>query len=276
MTSPMKLFATDLDGTLLTPGDGIHPNDAAAIRAARERGVVVTLATGRLTSRTHHIARTLGLDAPLVCADGGIVACSTTERVLTRRAVSRELSLTLLELFARGSLASFVFTPNEIHSCKQGRAHHNFVRGWAPSVTAHQDLRHGAFQDNDDAVMLLGIGDEDAVREVVAHLQPYQQWVDTFRFELGGTQVVRLLAKGTSKGAALAELARDLGIAREHTAVVGDWLNDLSMFEYAARSFAMPQAPEQVKQVASDRLHASDVAEGPIARALQRWLTENS
>ena len=110
----MKLFATDLDGTLLGPGDHIHPNDVAAIRAARERGVVVTIATGRLTSRTHHIARALGLDAPLVCADGGIVACSTTERVLARSTVSRELSLTLLELFQRGSLASFVFTPDAI------------------------------------------------------------------------------------------------------------------------------------------------------------------
>ena len=77
---------------------------------------------------------------------------------------------------------------------------------------------------------------------------------------VGGTQVVRLLAKGTSKGAALAALAHDLGVARENTAVAGDWLNDLSMFEYAARSFAMPQAPEQVKQVATDRLHDEDVA----------------
>ena len=86
---PMKLFATDLDGTLLVPGDTIHPSDVAAIRRAREQGVMVTLATGRLTSRTHHIARALGLDAPLVCADGGVVACSVTEQVLTRRAVSR-------------------------------------------------------------------------------------------------------------------------------------------------------------------------------------------
>lgn len=271
----MKLFATDLDGTLLVPGDEIHPNDVAAIRAAREQGVVVTIATGRLTSRTHHIARALGLDAPLVCADGGIVACSTTERVLARSTVSRELSLTLLELFASGSLASFVFTPDTIHSCHQGREHHSFVRGWAHSVTAHQDLRIGAFRDHDDAVMLLGIGDEDAVRDVEESLTPYQSFVDTFRFELGGRQVLRLLAKGTSKGAALARLATELGIEPGNTAVIGDWLNDLSMFEYAARSFAMPQAPEQLKQGATDQLDDEDVGRGPIATALRRWLPDS-
>ena len=269
-----ELFATDLDGTLLTPGDSIHPNDVMAIRAAREAGVIVTLATGRLTSRTHHIARALGLDAPLVCADGGIVACSTTERVLARHAVSRELSITLLELFARESLSSFVFTPDAIHSCHQGRAHHNFVRGWAHNVTAHHDLRVGAFEDNDDAIMLLGIGSEDGVCQVEESLRPYNNFVDTFRFDLGGTQVVRLLAKGTSKGAALARLAEDLGISPENTAVAGDWLNDLSMFEFASRSFAMPQAPELLKQRASDQLHEDDVARGPIAAALERWLSQ--
>ena len=123
--------------------------------------------------------------------------------------------------------------------------------------------------------MLLGIGHEDAVCEVEKSLRPYQEFVDTFRFELGGRQVVRLLAKGTSKGAALATLARELGIAPEDTAVAGDWLNDLSMFAYAARSFAMPQAPEQVKQAATDQLDDADVQAGPIARALGRWLTDN-
>ncbi|MFT3926264.1 MAG: Cof-type HAD-IIB family hydrolase [Myxococcales bacterium] len=274
--APNKLFATDLDGTLLIPGDTIHPNDVAAIQRAREQGVVVTLATGRLTSRTHPIARVLGLDAPLICADGGVLACSTTERVLARRAVDRELSQTLLDHFARGSLASFVFTHEAIHTCQMGSAHHSFVRGWAHEVTTHQDLRVGAFRGNDDAIMLLGIGEADAVSEVEQALHPYEALVDTFRFELGGTQVVRLLAKGTSKGAALSELAQRLEIEHENTAVIGDWLNDLSMFEYAARSFAMPQSPHELKRAATDVLREDDIARGPIASALERWLTESS
>ncbi len=274
MERPTKLFATDLDGTLLSPGDTIHPDDIAAIREAREQGIVFTLATGRLTSRTHHIARALELDAPLVCADGGVVACSKTERVLERRGVDRELSVTLLELFQRASLASFVFTPAAIHACHRGREHHAFVQGWAHDVTVHRDLRAGAFEQNDDAIMLVGIGEEDAVGGVVESLGAFHELVEVFRFDLDGTQVVRLLAKGTSKGSALAKLAEELGIARKDTAVVGDWLNDLSMFEYAGRSFAMPHAPAQLKRQASDLLDEKDAARGPIASALRRWLSD--
>src|ERR1700742_4357415 len=113
----MKLFATDLDGTLLDSKDGIHPRDVAAIAAARERGVIVTIATGRLTCRVHPTARALALDAPLVCADGGVVACATTEKLLQRRAMSLPIVDSMLEVFAEHRLASFVLTHAQVQSC---------------------------------------------------------------------------------------------------------------------------------------------------------------
>ncbi|HTJ80608.1 MAG TPA: HAD hydrolase family protein, partial [Polyangiaceae bacterium] len=67
------LFATDLDGTLVDRDGRIHPRDIDTIRRARARGVIVTIATGRLTSGTIPVADTLELDAALVCADGAVV-----------------------------------------------------------------------------------------------------------------------------------------------------------------------------------------------------------
>jgi hydroxymethylpyrimidine pyrophosphatase-like HAD family hydrolase len=52
--------------------------------------------------------------------------------------------------------------------------------------------------------------------------------------------------------------------------VVGDWLNDLPMFEVAGRSFAMGQAPEDVKRAATDRLKADGMRGGGIAEAIRR------
>ncbi len=268
----MKLFATDLDGTLLSPGDRIHPKDVEAIRAAREQGIIFTIATGRLTSRTHNIARALELDAPLICADGGVLACSTTERVLSQRAIERDLSVAVLEQFSQSALTSFVFTHDSIHSCEAGRVHHAFVRGWAHHITTHPDVR-AAVSTQDHAIMLLGIGTADEVSSVLAKLDEFSGAVDAFTFELEGRSVVRLIAKDTSKGAALVALAAELGVAAQDTAVIGDWYNDLSMFQVAGQSFAMPHAPEDVRTCASATLLAEEVREqGPIATALQRWL----
>jgi Cof subfamily protein (haloacid dehalogenase superfamily) len=55
---------------------------------------------------------------------------------------------------------------------------------------------------------------------------------------------------GVTKGAALTNLARFLGIPLEQVAAVGDGENDISMFEVAGMSIAMGNAAPQIQQAA--------------------------
>ncbi|NUP06078.1 MAG: HAD hydrolase family protein [Polyangiaceae bacterium] len=272
----MKLFATDLDGTLLDRDGGIHPRDARAIESAMQRDVVVTIATGRLTSGTHHVARALKLTAPIVCADGGVTACARTEAILDRKPVPTTEVDPILSTILRRGLASFVFTHDAIHSCEKGVDHHAYVRGWSPNITTHADVLDArAWRETpDSAVMVLGIGNEEAVRSVERWIAEACPTLDTltFSFERSGAWVVRIVASGVSKGAALEALAARLGIAQRDTAVIGDWLNDLSMFGWAGRSYAMPHAAEQVKLAATHRLDEASCKRGAIADALEDFL----
>ena len=269
----MKLFATDLDGTLLGPEDGIHPRDAAAIAEARARGVIVTIATGRLTSRTHPIARALGLDAPLVCADGGVLACAISERVLARRALPIATVERALDLLAHRDLSSFVFTHDAIHSCARGAAHHAFVRGWSHTVTAHEALRDApAWRTDEAAIMVLGVGEPAGIEQVLAGLADIQGELELTSFDIADARVVRLMARGATKGQALLDLAAQLGVAREDIAVAGDWYNDISMFEVAGSAYAMPQAPAELNSLASHVLSDDAPRRGAIADALEHWL----
>jgi hydroxymethylpyrimidine pyrophosphatase-like HAD family hydrolase len=77
-------------------------------------------------------------------------------------------------------------------------------------------------------------------------------------------------ASGYSKGTALVWLARHHGITPEEVVAVGDWFNDVPMFEAAGRSFVMAQAPEDVKQTATDRLDSDSSTGGGIAEAALR------
>src|SRR5215212_6092023 len=47
---PIGLIALDLDGTLIGDDLVLRPRTVAAIRAARERGVAVSIVTGRMTT----------------------------------------------------------------------------------------------------------------------------------------------------------------------------------------------------------------------------------
>ena len=44
----VKLFVTDLDGTLLPGGKTVSPENIRAVREAVRAGVTVTIATGRM------------------------------------------------------------------------------------------------------------------------------------------------------------------------------------------------------------------------------------
>jgi Cof subfamily protein (haloacid dehalogenase superfamily) len=271
------LFATDLDGTLVDRQNGIHPRDLAAIATARERGVVVTIATGRLTSHTHPVAQALGLDTPLVCADGGVLTCGVTQRILRRRFVHAEIAQHVLEAFRGHGLASSLMTHDVIHVGRDDDAYHHYLRGWSPSMTAHADVR-GAIvwqREPEAAIMLVGIGDPASVDEVVETLAPFVPKVDVVSFDSGtGARVVRVMAQGASKGAALSDLANELEIDPAHVAVAGDWLNDLSMFAFAGRSFAMPHAPPEVRAAATHALEHDVARHGAFADALEQWLRD--
>ena len=77
-------------------------------------------------------------------------------------------------------------------------------------------------------------------------------------------------ASGGTKGTALAWVSSHYGIDISETVCVGDWLNDLPMMTCAGRSFAMGQAPSEVKLAATDVLETTIDAGGAIAEAIGR------
>ena len=70
---PIELIALDIDGTLIGDDLEIGPRTRAAVRAARQRGVIVSLVTGRMVSSAMRFARELELDAPIVGYQGAII-----------------------------------------------------------------------------------------------------------------------------------------------------------------------------------------------------------
>lgn len=71
---------------------------------------------------------------------------------------------------------------------------------------------------------------------------------------------------GGTKGSALAWIADHYKVRMEDTVAVGDWLNDVPMLRAAGRSYAMGQAPEDVKRAASQVLTENSETGGGIAR----------
>ena len=70
---PIRLIALDIDGTLVGDDLVLRDRTRAAVRTALERGVSVSLVTGRMSTSAIRSARELGLHAPLVAYQGALI-----------------------------------------------------------------------------------------------------------------------------------------------------------------------------------------------------------
>jgi Cof subfamily protein (haloacid dehalogenase superfamily) len=272
MSAPRFLLAVDMDGTLLRDDKTIAPEDIAAVRAAAAHGIAVTIATGRLTTGVLPVVRELGLSTPMVCADGAVLIDPVLGTLLSRRSILATHAVRAVDILREHKLLPYVFLADSIHCEAPGEAHRSVVSTWTPEMFVHGSLASAsAWQEPETVTMTLGLGSEDWVRRAAAELQDaHVGELDTVHFNLFGTPVwaVRSLPGGCDKGQMLGHLAQSLGLPPARVAAVGDWLNDLGMFEFAGRSFAMGHAPAVVRAAATDVLRATSVAGGGVAEAI--------
>ena len=75
----IKLFVTDLDGTLLPTGQEVSNTNKCAVHDMINAGVTFTIATGRMYQSTLPIAKNLGVDVPLITYNGALIKSTSGE-----------------------------------------------------------------------------------------------------------------------------------------------------------------------------------------------------
>ena len=81
-TYPVRLIATDLDGTLLDSSSAVSPRTRAALDAARDAGVAVVPVTARQPIGLRVIAADAGFDGWALCGNGAYATHLTEGRML--------------------------------------------------------------------------------------------------------------------------------------------------------------------------------------------------
>lgn len=269
-----KLVAVDLDGTLLDPTGTAHEVDVRALRALLERGVHVTIVTGRLYSGTRHVAEQLGLRGPVACVDGSHIVSTETHKTLHCHALSGERAVALRDAMATSGAATFLFAQDQVVYDARGKDFLGYVSTWSTSLVAAADTAaHPFWEDEAGITAVVAVGAEAQIQAAVTRISA----------TLGGRAQVAMFpaktvsdrwgmivrAAGGDKGTALAYVAEHYGVTLREVVAVGDWVNDIPMLRAAGRSFAMGHAPATVKTVATDTLERSGLEGGGVARAVE-------
>lgn len=256
---------SDVDGTLVTDDKRLTARTCAAVAALRRAGIAFTVISSRPPRGLRMLIEPLELTGPLAAFNGGLLitpelALTGEPHFLPPARVARAVDFLLTRC-----ADVWVFTAEE---WRVRDPHGAYVRReertvrFAPRVVAElaaTDRIGKVVGVSEDAELLQRLEiDARAAFEGHAAVARSQAYYLDFTHPLA------------NKGAALRALCAALGIAAERTAVIGDGMNDIAMFEQAGMSIAMGNGSPEVRRTA--QLVTASNAQDGFAQAVERFI----
>lgn len=258
----IKLVALDIDGTIFKTGGTISARVKDAIQATRNKGVLVTLCTGRWHSIMVSFCHELGMDPDDIhITSNGSVILTTAGQVFDRVPIERDALLPFMESLSKKEIGYGL--------CDERDFYVN-AKGYEPHATG-DDAKQFIFIQHDDEFKKI-----DYVSKLYVNTVEHGAYVDEllsglpFDYASDFAGEFDIWPKATNKGIALQKLAMKQGISMEDVMFVGDGSNDLMALSMVGKGVAMGQASEHVKSFAD--VIAPSFADDGAAWAIEEFI----
>jgi Cof subfamily protein (haloacid dehalogenase superfamily) len=257
----IRLFISDLDGTLVDKKKQLTPGTIAAVARLKAAGIGFTVISARPRSGVMPIVETLKLDVPIGAFNGGTIF-KRDGTVLSQDRIPSAVVKGIFEMAQGLAVAPWLFADDRWFALAEEGPHFASERvssNQAPVVV--EDFSR--WYDHADKITF--VSDDPPV---LAGLLEKAQAAYGDQATIGQSQTYYLDVTATpaNKGDGIVALAESFGVPLSQVAVIGDQFNDLPMFARAAVSIAMGQAPDGVKAKAQHVTAAND-ADG-VAQAI--------
>lgn len=244
-----KLLALDVDDTLVNARLQIPERTRRAVEQAREAGVRVTLATGRMFCSARPFAGQLGIEEYLITYQGALVRHSVTGETLFHRPVPLDLAGEIIEYIKKEFgyhiniyLDDFLYVAERTPEAERYAAHSGTPLGVVG------DLDRFLQERNEAPTKLLVVAEEYQLDELLARARPV--YGERLHITKSKPHFLEFSHPDGHKGHALASIAGHYGLQREEIIAVGDTYNDIEMIEYAGLGVAVGNARPEVQKKA--------------------------
>lgn len=268
---PKTLFITDLDGTLLGRDDRISPTSLKTLNAPIEDGLSLTYATARSLSSASRVTSGLHLCLPVIVYNGAFIRDPVTAQNLHSVSFSPVLRARIQSIAAHLALSPLVY------SFAEGRERVS----WLPSRENDGIRRYLSQRSGDprlrpledetalyagDVFYYTFIGEQAALLPLYEEVSQLEGCRCVFQQELYRPEYwCEVMPAQATKAEAARKLKELLGF--ERIVAFGDAINDIPLFEAADEAYAVDNAAEPLKRIATGVIGAND-ADG-VARFLK-------
>ncbi len=263
----IKLVAIDLDDTLLDSGLKIADNCLQAISQVQQKGILVTLATGRMYPSALPYARQLKVDVPLITYQGALVKNSLSEEILYYHPLPPQPAIEIIDFFRQAGIHYHSYLEDQIcmESLTPEGRYYESISGIKPVLV--DDLMNVC--SSGKAMKIMGVTkDSELLLSMGRELK--DRYGDSLNITRSKPVFLEVMAREANKADALRVVAAHYQVKRNEVMAIGDSYNDIEMIQWAGVGVAMGNAWKDVKEVA-DFVTLSNEEEG-VAEALRKYV----
>lgn len=285
----IKVIASDMDGTLLNSQHEISEGNRIAIKKAIDNGVKFVIATGRAYDSVHELAIKNGLDCEFVLMNGAEYRDSEG-KLIEKIDLDKTKTKDIVSIMHKHGLSDKIFTNDGMYTtCNAEEA----IRGMAfqlqvmdPKLSFEDALKEAACFNGMDNIKYINDIDEFLSRDIeirkifgfhtdIEALDKTKEEVEA----LGDLAILSSFATNievtdikAQKGFILGKVVDEMGISRDDVMVLGDSFNDYSLFTEFKNCFAMENAMEHIKKIATYITDTND--NDGVAKAIYKMIPE--
>lgn len=266
----IKLFAFDIDGTLLDNNSNMQQSSIEALNKLNDAGIKIVLASGRVFPSIKHIQKLIGITGPIVSTNGSLISLDG-EEIYKSYYIEDDLLSELYNFCLKQKLFFHFYDDENYYSnrlslerIKHLKIENYYGLNYQVDLIIKNDPVSYLIDQGKKALkfQISGIDEKDMPREKIIELL-IEEFGDKLYITASGDNLVEIGNKNATKWTSIEEICEKLGIHNNEVAAIGDAYNDIPMVKGAGLGFAMGNAKDKLKDVA-DIIVSDNEASGAL------------
>ena len=264
------LYVSDLDGTLMHKDLKISDFSVKTINALVEKGVAFTYATARSISSAGTITKDLKLNLPVITRNGAVLADNNTGKIIEKALFTEKEVEMLKDMLPELPKTGFVscYFGDDMKKVFAGSLHTAELQGYLdyykddPSVVTVSALSE-MFMGNPGYVTI--IGNKVETEPLYLRTREYNGWECLFQKDVYRDEYwLEIAPRNSTKAKSILKLKEEYGF--DKLVVFGDSANDITMFRIADEAYAVSNAVDELKALATGIIGSNE--EDAVAKFL--------
>lgn len=239
---PIKLIASDLDGTLLLNGaQKINESMFETIHKLLQRGILFSPASGRQYTSLKRLFGPVAEELVYICENGALV--SYKGKTMAKTPMERQLALEIIDdVLAQSNCEVLVSGEKTAYIKPKTKEYYDRMT----KVVNYHTTMVDDFSEIKEDILKIAVCDLSGIENSKEHF--FTRWDTKAATVVSGALYLDFMDLNVSKGNAMKQIQSMMNILPKECMAFGDNYNDITLLDSVEYSYVMKNAADDIKK----------------------------